>query len=223
MIAMAVTTEEDALERLALLASMAGRLRKVPGLTVEEVIQVIRTAAEAGTPRALERAKAAVEIFCEGGAVRKGSQSLLTFAQVADQWTSGELHQLYPDRVGAKDNERDKGILRKHVNPRLGAKRITEVTLEDLDVVMSKLPSELAPPPRSAGDAASDAARRVPAEAPKGQPSTQGILAEQGQSKGEGLLLPKPRREARLVRRADGRRRDRHPTRAAPGVGSSHS
>lgn len=66
-----------------------------------------------------------------------------TFEWFARQWTSGKLHEKYPDHVRAKDSTRDESALRLYINPQIGPKPLGAITLDDAERVMSALPKEM--------------------------------------------------------------------------------
>jgi integrase len=69
-----------------------------------------------------------------------------TVASFAEEWTSGELLRRYPDHVDPKlpiSVEHDKRIFRKYINPVIGPRLLHTITLDDVKLVMAKLPGHL--------------------------------------------------------------------------------
>ena len=85
---------------------------------------------------------AAVEALCTGQTHKLGAQ-VPTFAQFAKRWTDGELANMYPDHVSAKDSAPDERFLRRYINPQVEGVRIDEFGLDDADRIMSSLPIAL--------------------------------------------------------------------------------
>ena len=63
--------------------------------------------------------------------------------ELGDDWTSGKLHEKYPDHVKAKRTSEDDKQRLTHVYPIIGHKRVADVTLDDCEAVMRELPSKL--------------------------------------------------------------------------------
>jgi integrase len=64
---------------------------------------------------------------------------------LGERWTSGDLHRQFPHHIGEKRTaEDDAWRLEKSVYPYIGDKLISDVTLDDAERVMQKLPSEMA-------------------------------------------------------------------------------
>src|SRR5690606_8907223 len=127
----------------------ADRLRELAaelvsaGMGPESVRVALRIAAEAPTARDFEDAARAARESAKGA--RKGAtapQRPVTFRELGELWTSGELARQYPDHVRAKRSaEADKirfGILNKTI----GDVRIDRFTLEDAKRAMAALPSD---------------------------------------------------------------------------------
>ncbi|MFI5299167.1 MAG: hypothetical protein ACHREM_13810 [Polyangiales bacterium] len=69
-----------------------------------------------------------------------------TFATFGERWTTGELHKLYPDHIGALDDATAKDYaftLRKYVNPTIGPLPLKAITLDHALDVMRKIPDTL--------------------------------------------------------------------------------
>jgi len=72
-----------------------------------------------------------------------------TFRSFAEDWTSGRLHDQWPDHVREKkSSEDDRGRFEKQVYPLVGHVPLDEFSLEHADAVMRAIPLELAPATR---------------------------------------------------------------------------
>lgn len=77
-------------------------------------------------------------------AQRAQVKRMLTFRELGEQWTSGDLHRDHPDQIKKKKTaDHDADRLEHHVYPVIGAKRVSSLTLDDAEEVMRKLPPEL--------------------------------------------------------------------------------
>ncbi len=135
--------EGEARARAALLADLALRLR--PHASPDEVRQLLTLGGQARTERELAVVLEACEAIAKGQTVRASAVAVPTFAAFAEEWTSGRLRKAHPDHVRRKDPEDDIQVLADYINPVVGPKRITDVTLEHAERVMAGLPSRLAP------------------------------------------------------------------------------
>jgi integrase len=140
---LAARSETAAEERAALLASMADALRGAAA--PDEIELLLAEAGKARNEKALAEVKAAADAIAKGETTKAASAKAPTFEEFAKSWTSGDLHKKHPDHVRAKDSTRDLEVLRLYINPVIGPLRIADVLLEDVERVMAKLPSDLAP------------------------------------------------------------------------------
>ncbi len=141
--ALSVRDDAEAEKRTQILAEMAKRLRPVVG--AEEIVEVLTDAGKARTAKELDEVEEIVRAI-EAGETRKASSAVTpTFEDFAKTWTSGDLRKKHPDHVRDKDSTRDVQVLRDYINPVIGPMRIPDVTLENAERVMAKLPAELAP------------------------------------------------------------------------------
>ena len=141
--ALSVRDDAEAEKRTQILAEMAKRLRPVVG--AEEIVEVLTDAGKARTAKELDEVEEIVRAI-EAGETRKASSAVTpTFEDFAKTWTSGDLRKKHPDHVRDKDSTRDEQVLRDYINPVIGPMRIPDVTLENAERVMAKLPAELAP------------------------------------------------------------------------------
>ncbi len=68
-----------------------------------------------------------------------------TFQQIGERWTNGELAKQYPDQIRVKRSAPDdKSRLEAYVYPVIGSRRVDQVTLEDCEEVMRRIPPEMA-------------------------------------------------------------------------------
>lgn len=135
------TTREQATERSAILLGLADKLRLAGRL--DEAPPLLELAASR-VGRSLEAVLAAVEVVVEGQAEKKPDGSM-TFQQLAEKWTTGELHRLYPDHVRQKKTVADDvGRLKLHIYPHVGATPLRDFSLRDAQLVMAELPPTLA-------------------------------------------------------------------------------
>lgn len=141
LVLVAGLSEADAEARTRSLAKMAAQMRKA-GL-VNDVEDVLRRAALQRPGKPWEAACAGVTILCSQGAEAAREEVVPTFADFADEWTSGRLRAKYPDHVGEKDSSDDKSRIRRYFAERLGPMRLDTITLADCDAVMADLPDEL--------------------------------------------------------------------------------
>jgi hypothetical protein len=71
----------------------------------------------------------------------KPAKAVPTFRELGEAWTSGELHKLYPDQVPFEDMAVDDASrLDRYAYPIIGAKPIDEVTLDDCEQIMRRVP-----------------------------------------------------------------------------------
>ena len=137
-----VASDVEAEDRAELLAVIAHGLARAPqGITTEEIVDKMLPLIASASASELPQRRIGIEAII-GGVPRASSGPVPTFKDFAEEWTSGRLHAKFPDRVKKKkSSDDDESRLRLYINPKLGAKRLTAITLDDLDAVMSDLPS----------------------------------------------------------------------------------
>jgi integrase len=134
-------TEEAAIERRALLAEMATKLRKSGRDDIAP--EIIRRAADRDG-KALEEVRRAVDMIAAGEVVAKNRTP--TIEEIGKRWTSGELATLYPDRIKRKRSVRtDIGWLEKYIYPLVGHIAVDAFTLDHGEMVLQSLPPHLSP------------------------------------------------------------------------------
>jgi integrase len=134
-------TEPEARERSAALAALAVRFRNAG--REGETSNVLLRAAQTPTGKHWEVFLEAVDDILSGRTAGINTQRVPTFAAFALSWTSGELAKSHPDHVREKDAERDETQLRGYVYPVIGHLPLDQVTLDQCDEVLRRLPSRL--------------------------------------------------------------------------------
>jgi integrase len=141
----AFTDEADkdgARQRADVLAEIAVCLRA--GGHGELAPKFLEEAASAATSNDLRRVLKVVDRVLAGnvaGVARPSSQSFQAFAE---EWTSGRLHERFPDQVKAKSSAKtDEQRLGAHVYPLVGHIPIGEFTIDHAEAVMRALDPEL--------------------------------------------------------------------------------
>jgi integrase len=133
----ACATDAEAVERCKALASMAARLRHAK--QAQDLEKLLEMGAKARAGRPWETVCVAVDALCrDGGTREKNAAKVPTVAELAGDWTSGRLHTRFPDHVGKKKPrsvDRDEGIARNYVRKHIGDHRLTDVTLDDCELV----------------------------------------------------------------------------------------
>jgi integrase len=148
-VTIATTDREVALERLGKLRELSAALTP-QGLTAEASVSIKKAAEQTSELRFELMCKAALELAPE---VRKKPRSTWsTFRELADAWTSGELHRRWPDHVAKKRSaDVDKARLNylcelivddKSPKRRLGELPLGEVTVDHAMAAMAQLPDE---------------------------------------------------------------------------------
>jgi integrase len=81
------------------------------------------------------------ELCAAAGKPVKPTKAVPTFRELGEAWTSGELHKLYPDQVPLKDTAVDDASrLDRYAYPIIGAKPVDQVTLDDCEEIMRRVP-----------------------------------------------------------------------------------
>lgn len=148
--------EAAARERCNAMALLALRLRRAGRDDV--VVDIMKRAARVRAGKPWDAVALAVDHLTSGAVEPVSASARVTVAEFGKSWRSGELHKLYPDHVKAKDSARDDDIARVYVDPVIGDRRVSELTLDDADAVMAELNDRHA----AAFRARCDRARKVP-------------------------------------------------------------
>jgi integrase len=134
------TDPDFAQARAVVLIEMGAMLGNVPPELARGLLQ---RAGAADGPE-LERIKAGVRRLASGGVdVRRkevSPRALWTMRELGEAWTKGDLAKEFPDQVKVRRSSGDDvSRLRDHVYPKIGDVRVRDVTLADLERVMSSL------------------------------------------------------------------------------------
>ena len=203
------TSLPDAKARAGLVQGWVNRLRSA-GLD-RDVTTIVEWAADAADAKALALVESRVDLLTGGDFERveepKPTGGPLTFRAFAERWTSGELHRLYPDHVGAKDSADDEYRLAV-VNEIVGDVPLASFTIDDADRAMSGVEATRRTQALAAGrkepKPLEPAARRqyaqllhrvlklaaYPARILKASPLPPGWLPRTASNKAKGLLYP---------------------------------
>lgn len=138
-----LTEEGQAMARASKLRDLSTVVRR---LSPEEARIILTRAAGARSDATFEAiARAAQE---DAGTPSRKARAPVTFAELADEWTSGALHRRFPDHVAKKRTADLDGQRFALVNQTIGGLPIVEFRLEDADRAMSALPEGLSPATR---------------------------------------------------------------------------
>lgn len=144
-------TKDEAKARRDFIASQLRRLRDAGRF--EHAEKLLELAAKADA-KGLDRVKRGVDAIVAGNFDKPdSSDSALdqgpTFKEFAGRWTSGELHDQYPDYVKVKRSVSDDIYrLNAHVYDVVGDVPLREFTARHAELVMRSLPPDLAPASR---------------------------------------------------------------------------
>lgn len=138
----ALEDEAKAQRRAERMAQMARQL--VAAERTREAQTLLKRLGEQQIEAEFESIVRVVEELC-GEAKRAPARSVPTFREFGDAWTCGALHKLYADQIPLKVSVRyDSGCLRTHVYPVIGDKALDQVTLDDCEEVMRRVPESAA-------------------------------------------------------------------------------
>src|SRR5579883_1011053 len=132
-------------ERARVVVAIVAKLKAHGRERVAE--ELARRAASAASETELKGVEIAVDAICRGAVAERPKLSgAMTFKDFADTWTTGKLHDEFPQYVKKKrTTAQDAYMLRKHVFPVLGPVPLAALTLEHGQDVMRRLPRDLAP------------------------------------------------------------------------------
>jgi len=139
-------TEPEAETRKALLANMANQFRKAGIIETPDARELLKQAAACPAGMLASVKQVAGELL-GGELIDRDAPPCPTFREVRKQWTSGELHKLYPDHVKAKDSDLDLSRAEKMEaidvgGIEFGDMPIDSVTIDHCEQVMRKLPDD---------------------------------------------------------------------------------
>ncbi len=122
-------TEPTARDRMKLLAAMARRFRRAGVHESEEASRLLEMAA-AAAPALLPGVLQVAGELVGGELVDAKAGAVLTFAQVAKQWTSGELRKSFPDHVKDKDSDLDAARLTRLCAIDVGGVKLGDIPID---------------------------------------------------------------------------------------------
>lgn len=188
--------------RRDLLISVADRLRDAGRLDVAKDL-LKKVGVREG--KALEAVMKAIDAVCIGATARKRSADEITFKDFAKQWTSGRLHDEFPDHVKLKKTaDDDVSRLEKYVYPIIGDLPLSIVGLDQAERVLQAVPTNKSAATRRH---VAQLVRRVlqlavyPARLIPENPLPRGFLPSVGGGKAKGLLYPDEDRQLLGCRR----------------------
>jgi len=129
-------------DRASVIHAMAAALSRAR-LEYERAERMLQDAAKAG-PGELAAMQALVSEIAGGATVEPpATLNGPTFRKIGEEWTSGDLHERFPDQVPTIFQEFNIQRLEKHIYPVLGTKPVARVTRGDCDEVMRRLPESI--------------------------------------------------------------------------------
>lgn len=132
-------TQPEAEERRVLLVGLADKL--VASGQAAIGFPLLQNAAKR-TGAALGAVVQAIERLANGEARAKANRKA-TMRQIGEQWTSGELHRLYPDHVRTKKTAHgDAQLLKRYVYPFVADLSVESFTLDHADRIMAEIPAD---------------------------------------------------------------------------------
>ena len=139
-------TQTEAEERKALLAELAARFRKAGIIGRRDVAELMQTAASCALAILPSVRQVAADMI--GGDWSPSTAAAVpTFEKIAGDWTSHELHKLYPDHVKTKDSDLDEARLKKLCALDVGGIKLGDIPLDQFaldhaESAMRQLPKE---------------------------------------------------------------------------------
>lgn len=132
--------EDVARTRAAALSIFAARLLRADlGL---QVIEVVIQRAGAAREEDMATIGRYIESLCAKGVESLASPILVTFRDIGERWTSGDLARTFPDHVRVKRSaDTDAYRLARHVYPHVGDVPVATFRLDDAERVMAALPT----------------------------------------------------------------------------------
>jgi len=136
-----VEDEGQAERRAQTLRELATGLVRSGRRSVESEF-LLRTLAETTAEKDFRSGVEVVQGRLKAAASQK-AQPLTTFAELAEEWTSGRLHERYPDHVKAKRSASDDAARLAVLNKAIGGMPLHLFRLEDAERAMGTLPGSL--------------------------------------------------------------------------------
>ncbi len=135
-------TPEEAERRCSVLAELAGKLNAAGQMEVGFAVLERAASAEG---RDLDAAVKLVDALVKGDAVVRPHGSM-TFRQLGEKWTSGELAKLFPDHIKAKGTSNtDVSRLKTYVYPFTQEVPVERFSLAHAQEVMRRIPPDRSP------------------------------------------------------------------------------
>lgn len=130
----------DAERRAAQLVALASHLARA-GLHAEALV-ILRKGAEQPTSAGFGQVETFALELCAKARLPEAARKVVpTFRELGEAWTSGDLHQRYPDQVPLKDTAADDASrLDRYAYPIIGSTPIDRVTLDDCEEIMRSIP-----------------------------------------------------------------------------------
>jgi integrase len=123
------------------------RLMVAGGKTVEAPTMLHR-AAEQTTAAGFREVESFIAEMCKDVLAKAAAQRPVTFRDLAERWTNGELARLYPDHVRVKRSVANDVIRLARLYPVIGDVPLTRFSVEDAKRAMASLPDGRAPATR---------------------------------------------------------------------------
>lgn len=138
-----ITTESGANARRDLLSSLAARLRVAGRLAA--ALPLLDRLASRESERELRAVTGAIETLIKGEASPLLPEGVISFRELARQWTENELSARFPDHIPKRNHDIDRQRLGKHVLPVIGEVPVADgsFTLDHAQEVMRRLPAAL--------------------------------------------------------------------------------
>ena len=138
--------QQEAEARARTMADMAKRLRKAGELG--DAVRLLEMAALASTPEKLATVQGAVDAICSGQVPKVGTTDATTFQDFAEQWTSGKLHERWPDYVKVKRSVYDDTARLAKLFDVVGPVPLAKFTIGHAEAAMRNLSAKLSPASR---------------------------------------------------------------------------
>ena len=186
-----VRSEDEARERAQLLADLAAQLRAAghPELTRD----LVQAGADAKAGAELDEVRETAARLC-AGELRRKPTSTMTFRELGEAWTRGELADRWPDHIKRKKTaHRDAELLRARVYPIVGSVLLVDFKLEHAEAVMRSLPADLEPSTRRQHAQAISRLMSLaayPVRAIERSPIPRGFVPPQRSNKAKSFIYP---------------------------------
>jgi integrase len=132
--------DEHAAKQRAEKMRQIARMLVAAGLT-EDAPTVLRKVAAQTTDAGVRNVEGFVAELCKDTpAAAKAASSLVTFRQLGEQWTSGELHRRYPDHVKLKASVNTDVLRLQRLYTSIGDVPLRDFVLEHAEQAMAALP-----------------------------------------------------------------------------------